>query len=480
MPELNEQQQLVHDQLVAFITGKDRTHSAYLLKGYAGTGKTFTIGHVMKTVMGAQDIPEEGEMPIFSGSAANSRKYSVAMSAPTNKAVRVLKKASKFEVPLTFATIHSLLGLQEKIDFQTGKVTFEPSKDFDEVRINDFNVLVIDEASMLADELFQHLVPFMNRIKIVFMGDPIQIPPVNYMDSIPFKEDQQTRYKIGVLELTDIVRQAAGNPILGYATEIRKTYKTGNVQPHASLVDGSGIEILRSSDEATIRGQFDRLFNSIEFNDDVDFMKLIAWRNATVDAYNKIIREVIYKKKDIPKIMVGERLIMDKPVLRADNRIILNTNDEVTVLSYEEDIIEVDFEVFKFNEVQVDSSPIKIYKTRVLFYDDAGNKNVEIIKILHESSEIEFNRMLADIKNSALKTKDFVRTKFWRKYFELSKKFAWVKYNYAITAHKSQGSTYTNCMVAEWDLDYNRKVEERNRIKYVSATRPKHRLIILK
>jgi ATP-dependent exoDNAse (exonuclease V) alpha subunit len=59
-------------------------------------------------------------------------------------------------------------------------------------------------------------------------------------------------------------------------------------------------------------------------------------------------------------------------------------------------------------------------------------------------------------------------------------KLAQVKYNYAITAHKSQGSTYENVIVIEPDIDANSKIVERNRIKYVAYTRAKSLLFIVK
>jgi superfamily I DNA/RNA helicase len=103
------------------------------------------------------------------------------------------------------------------------------------------------------------------------------------------------------------------------------------------------------------------------------------------------------------------------------------------------------------------------------------------IHILHESSTSEFKQYQEGQKKRALATKEpYLRSKVWSKYYAIEKKFAWMKYNYAITAHKSQGSTYNNVMMLNWDMDKNSKIEERNRIKYVAATRPRHMLYIVK
>jgi ATP-dependent exoDNAse (exonuclease V) alpha subunit len=71
------------------------------------------------------------------------------------------------------------------------------------------------------------------------------------------------------------------------------------------------------------------------------------------------------------------------------------------------------------------------------------------------------------------------RSEMWRHYFYLDGIFAKVKYNYAVTAHKAQGSTYTNCMLAMWDIVKNPRLEERNRIIYVGATRARNMLYIV-
>jgi ATP-dependent exoDNAse (exonuclease V) alpha subunit len=81
-----------------------------------------------------------------------------------------------------------------------------------------------------------------------------------------------------------------------------------------------------------------------------------------------------------------------------------------------------------------------------------------------------------------------LRNKLWVAYFKVDRVFAAVKHNYALTCHKSQGSTYENCMMIDWDINMNIKMqggkdiklEERNRIKYVAATRAKQKLFIVK
>jgi superfamily I DNA/RNA helicase len=91
------------------------------------------------------------------------------------------------------------------------------------------------------------------------------------------------------------------------------------------------------------------------------------------------------------------------------------------------------------------------------------------IKVLCEESEQAYKWLCHSFK----KVED------WRGYTEMLERFAKVKYNYAITCHKAQGSTYGTVFLIEDDIDKNFKAIERNRIKYTAFTRPKDKLYIL-
>ncbi len=121
----------------------------FRVKGYAGTGKTFLITRFIEYVL---------TMP--------SKHYQVAVTAPTNKAVKVLRDESEYtHTRLKFATIHSLLGLKEQIDAY-GVVAFERDKR-EPSSLDSYEVLIVDEASMLADELFAEIHGFVASGKLL-------------------------------------------------------------------------------------------------------------------------------------------------------------------------------------------------------------------------------------------------------------------------------------------------------------------------
>ncbi len=99
------------------------------------------------------------------------------------------------------------------------------------------------------------------------------------------------------------------------------------------------------------------------------------------------------------------------------------------------------------------------------------------IQILHEDSHAEFATFIENVRKKAIAKGEGTS---WTVYYEALRMFADVSYNYAITAHKAQGSTYENVFILEDDIDENRDLIERNRIKYTAYTRASKRLFIFK
>lgn len=488
---LNLGQQATLDWLVPFCT-RDSVHPAgkfrwVLLEGWAGTGKTFTLNRVVEAVRKID------------------RNIVFGMTAPTHKAVRQLKKHSELKDQLEFGTIHSFLGLVEKINALTGKVTYELDwESKKERKIDSVDVLITDESSMLRDDLFNHMDDTLrNRrdIIIIFTGDGQQIPPVRddedrkngtNINAIPFVEAQRSSRKIAHLQLTDIIRQGAGNPIIEYSARIRENIKQPKVPVETTLLeDGTGIQLLprKLEGEDGLRAVFLRYFDTPEFQQDPDYVKVIAYTNDTVDYFNKEIRLLINKAEVLPRIIAGEKLIMDKPLLKKD-KVILSNNEELDVIEVELSSLEITYKYIApgqsgFKKIADDAGPkiedrtlkVETYFARCVTQDD----RVFLLHIIHENSVAEFDKAKDSLKSAALKNFDrFDKSAMWREFYKLDSYFGWVKYNYAITAHKSQGSTYQYCISMEWDIERVRDFEERNRIRYVAGTRASKKLYIVK
>ena len=457
---LNGDQKKSFDELKDFIYDRN-DDSIYVLKGWAGTGKTYCVSFLVRYVL---DV-------IY----PNKNWYKIAVTGPTNKSVRVIKKTTGIKNPrVTFQTIHKLLGLTERIT-SDGQQEFVNQGDF-EPQIKKTKLLIIDEVSMLNDDLFHEILRYRSDIKIICMGDPAQIPPVGKPDCIPFMDELLEMYGIKTLELKTIMRQKGDNPIIDTSVLIRTDLENPYIETgiESNLNDrGEGIEFLNLN-SSSIRESFNDIlssyFNSEEFKEDPEYSKIIAWRNKTVEKMNQLVRKVIYGDESIgSKILLGEKLIANNPIIEM-GQILFNTNDEFTVDKFE----------IKTEKVRVadEEGTLKYYETGVTFLNDEDKKVTYFIDILHEDSESYFFVLANKLKKIAIEKRG--KEKSWIKYYDFIRRFADVSYAYSITAHKSQGSTYTTAFVLEDDIDVNPNVVERNRIKYTAYTRSSKKLYVLK
>ena len=464
---LNVDQRRAFDKLCAFLMSPD--DSVYVIKGWAGTGKTYCVSLFVKYVL-------EIVYP-------TKNWYRIAVTGPTNKSVRVIRKTSGIRsTRVTFQTIHKLLGLKEKITME-GKQEFVNDGDF-KPSINSTKLLIIDEVSMLNDDLFEKILEYRGKTKIICMGDPAQIPPVGRPDCIPFREELAESYKIKTVDLRTIMRQQEGNSIIETSVLIRSDLgrSVGLVDPVTQInPKGEGIQFLNLN-LAETRKDFPKLlesyFKTEKFKNDSEYAKVIAWRNKTVSTMNDLIRNVIYgEESKRSKILAGEKLIANNPIIQ-EGMIILNTNDEFSVVDY---VVKTDKLRFMLSK-NPDDDPVdislKFYDAKVVYLNDNDEEIFEDIEILHEDSEAEFKKFANVLRLRALERRGADKT--WLHYYNFLRRYADVSYSYSITAHKSQGSTYNTTFVLEDDIDINLDVIERNRIKYTAYTRASKKVYVLK
>ena len=487
---LNPGQQKAHDWLVDFILNPKHEFNKVLLDAHAGYGKTFLVNRAIETVR------------------QRNRQIAFGMTAPTHKAVRQLKKHSELKGELDFGTIHRYLVLKEvqKVDPKDSRkmyIAYEPDFNPDRIKpIDEIDVLILDETSMLGENLYEYIEDYArgrgNSLKIIFLGDSLQIPPVRGKNepydplssmAIPFSEAQRSSRRIAHLTLDEPVRQSVDNPIFAYATALREQYKNQAISHTFSLVDGKGVEPVPRN-RAALDLLFTKYFCTPEFHEDPDYVKVVAWRNDSVNYFNDMIRKLMYQQETLPRIVMGEKLVLNKPIIRK-KKVILASNEELEVTSISELTVPVKYKLIERpNAMQQAASDgvhntgikqceemFKIYRCGVV----TAEKNLFMIDVLHEDDMQRFEDLRKELEVKAKKTPDmFDRKEMWKQFFALDEPFANVNYNYAISCHKSQGSTYNYCISMEWDIDQNWMIEERNRIKYVAATRAKFKLFIVK
>lgn len=444
---LNTDQLAAFEKLVDFI--KPGGNSVFVLKGYAGTGKTFLIKRLIQHIR-------------------KSTSAKIALTAPTNKAVRVMKKSAEITGRnIVYQTIHSLLGLKEKIK-PDGTITYTRDT-MEKNNLEKQKYLIIDEVSMLSDELFTEIYKSRFDVKIILMGDPAQIPPVGKENCIVFSESAQSKFNFEVAELKQIQRQKSDNPIVKATLAIRDNIRSENLPEVETETDdqGHGIFVFESADGLEFRRLIDEHFADPKFLENPDYAKIIAWTNNTVKTYNRIVREKLFGR-DVPKLVIGDRLIANKPILD-DDMIIMTTSEEMEVV-----------EVHKEQQMLMTAKKqhlFSIYECRVRYFPN-DMESYAYVNILHEESYNDYMFFADELKNIAIKNAGAYGS--WKRYYDFIRNFADINYNYAITAHKSQGSTYQNVFILEKDIDMNQVTWERNRIKYTAYSRPTNKLFILR
>ena len=202
--KLNNDQTTLILELSKFWNDPNRQY--FVLSGQAGVGKTTCMRFFKDHLKGV----EPG--------------INICMSAPTNKATAVLSD-SVSDPDLTYKTIYSILGLRMQANGEFKELT-----DSGEERISDFDLVIVDEASMINTNLIEYIKKknHLSDTKIVFIGDREQLPPVGETVSPIW-----TMFKIDY-ELTEVMRHQ--NSILEFVQHIRGNPKPKFVSPGDQVI----------------------------------------------------------------------------------------------------------------------------------------------------------------------------------------------------------------------------------------------------
>lgn len=279
----------------------------FILRGYAGTGKTFLIGGLVRYL--------------------RSLRRQTMMMAPTGRAAYVLRDRHQIEASTIHRSIYSLRDLKEyrEVD-ENGDVTY---KFYFETRNNDIDhdtVFIVDEASMISDAYteaeFMHfgsgrvlhdLLEFINfdandyRKKLILVGDGAQLPPVGMNTSPALDPEYLTkrcRLKSQSAELTEVVRQMGQSLILKNATQLRTLLREKNFSQFDFECDGREI-----TEVGTV--EFVRRFAADYVQESLKPQSVIvAYTNAECSQYNKAVRNLL--KPGRARLAAGDRVIIVK------------------------------------------------------------------------------------------------------------------------------------------------------------------------
>ena len=265
------------------------SNQVFLMMGGAGTGKTFTLGKLVSFLCAS--------------------KRSFRLMAPTGRAAKVLSERTGAPASTIHRSIYQMNQLKEyKVEKQDGSETY---KFFFELAINSDSVdtiYIVDETSMVSDVyaeteffrfgsgyLLKDLLSFAGfglpgrRHKIIFCGDPAQLPPVGSDNSPALSENTLVtdfNLSCSACEMEEVVRQKAGSGILKNASRLRHQIRTDDltsfgIEPAPDvLTQESGL--LLAPWLAACK------------QDSMEQTIIVAWSNRQVYDFNNIIREHLF------------------------------------------------------------------------------------------------------------------------------------------------------------------------------------------
>lgn len=437
---LTAHQQIKMQELVYLIESGEKRIT---LTAKAGCGKTFMMNELIKIL----------KTTLYQYGA-------IYVTAPTHKALVVLKSKIKKKSYIHFKTIHAAHQLKRNIDFKTGNVSFvqipESAKN---PRFKAAQVVIVDESTMLEAQMIKYNDQHPNLL-FIFVGDPPkekhpgQLPPVNEGASPIFKQNYPN------VHLEEIVRQGKGSPIIELSNNL-------------SLIK-SKINVINEIGAYVFENDKDYIISKLAEVNGTDEIKYLAWTNAEVDKMNQEVRERIYGNPR--KIELGESLIFTAPYKNFKNNEEikidqLNLVDTTLIIPTDKTKFSVDIssgnliivEQFVNKEIQesYDKYTIKVYQIGCYLKQEADEddeieeegddnpKSVSQVYVLHEDYISYFNK-----KSSELKTKCKAGEIIWPAYYWFIEQFAQFTYNHAITVHKSlEIGSYKTYLIAGISLE---------------------------
>lgn len=433
--ELTPDQETAISKMENFLLGDAKV---FLLKGYAGTGKTTMLAGLIDFLC---EINRQ-----------------VRLMAPTGRAANVISEKTKCWATTIHSAIYDFKDLKEyKTKDKEGRETF---KYFFKLR-NDKNisktVFLIDEASMISNEyaenehfrfgsghLLNDLVEFTavscpkSDSKIIFIGDPAQLPPVG-MDFSPALDEahlsETFKCKPASCEMTYPVRQAKGH-ILFKTTILRDCIKSG-FHNHFDLSPDKH-EIHQLDYNELIPSFLEKESNNI----------IITYKNRTAKELNDSIRNKIFGNSAYP--LPGDRVIISR------------NNHKAQVLNGEFGAVITASPTTENMNVPVQGKTVQLrWRTvELLFTAPNGEDKIVKAKMLDNflnsddaaltSIEQDALYIAFKIKNKNLKqgTPEFKEAIKNDPYFNC----ILMKYGYAITCHKAQGGEWKHVFVV-WDYN---------------------------
>ena len=437
-------QKQLSEKFADFITNSD-VNALFLLKGYAGTGKTSMLNAFVKTL--------------------SSFKFQTVLLAPTGRAAKVLASYTGRSA----YTIHKKIYRQKSTTDGFGKFVLDKN-----LTKNCF--FIVDEASMISnsgsdgsvfgtgrllDDLYEYVYTGQN-CKLVLVGDTAQLPPVGMDISPALNLSELEMYGGNVMyhELVDVVRQELDSGILHNATIIRSLVSDDYFQPNYFPIEVSNFEDIKRIGGGEL---IEKISDCYDKYGEQQTM-VITRSNKRANKFNEGIRSTILYKE--AEITVGDLLMVVK------NNYFWPGDDERLDFIANGDIVQIQAiygheELYGFHFANV--------SLKFLDYDDLEidckilleTLNIETASLSYEDSQRLYRSVAEDYMDIRSKKKRWEKIRENKHFNALQVKFA-----YAVTCHKAQGGQWDAVFVDQGYLVEDMLNVEYLRWLYTAFTRP--------
>lgn len=412
----NEGQTELLGKLALFITAQAE-QPAFLLRGYAGTGKTSVVAALVR--------------------ALDRLRQPFCLLAPTGRAAKVLAAYSGFPA----YTIHRRIYRQK----QLGADTFVLS-----INTRPNTLFIVDEASMLANQstegaafgsgrLLDDLIRFVYSTpgcSLLLLGDDAQLPPVGCSESPALSADYLARYGLSITEhtLTEVARQALDSGILFNATGIRQALNEGQLDSVPAIQTDTFTDIRSLYDQESFLSHLEAAYREAGPENTL----LITRSNYRANAYNQGVRSQILWHDN--QIATGDRIMVTKNnyfwTEQYDNLPFLANGDmfEVVRLSNERERYGFQFIDASLKAVDYDWE-IDVTLWLDSLYTPTPEANYALQKQLFSLVAADY----PEIRNR----RDLVQQVMKSPYYNALQ----IRFAYAVTCHKAQGGQWKHVFI---------------------------------
>ena len=446
----NEGQNELLDKLSQFVVSPAK-RKAFILLGYAGTGKTSITAALVKAY---QELQQK-----------------IVLLAPTGRAAKVISRYAHTPA----YTIHKYIYRQK----QLGEEVFTLN---DNLHKN--TLFVVDEASMISGQrdnmtfgsgiVLDDLVKYVysgEECSLLLLGDDAQLPPVGSSVSPALQEDYMQKYglEVSCSVLTEVARQALDSGILANASSVRPVALGEVSLPHSTwdiLKEAADCEYITGSEVAE---KLEHSYNEVGAEE----VMLLTRTNKRTNIYNQGIRARILWREE--EIETGDRLMVSKNnyfwTKKYDGLPFL-ANGDILEISRLRNIREI--YGFRFADAQLRSVDYDWEIDAVVWLDTLYSDSPEVNHGLHRTL---FERIAEDYPELAHSRKKLVETIYQSPYYNaLQMRFA-----YAVTGHKSQGGQWKHVYVDAYKGGELCETEEGYyRWLYTAITRASEKIYFIK